>query len=486
MTTPFVQYGYANGSSNTVRLTDVSYPDGREISLDYGSTGSMPDALSRVASIVDQDNTHLADYSYLGERSIVVADSPQPQVKSTFASLTGTNDPDTGDIYTGLDRFGRVKDNRWYDYGAAADADRIKFGYDRAGNRTWRQNTVADAQGKHFDELYGNDLIHRLKELARGTLNANKNGVNDKSFAECWSLDPTGNWKKFLEDTNGDGTWNLDQARTSNTVNEITGITESAGPSWATPAYSAAGNMTTIPQPSDPTKTYTATYDAWNRLVKVVDDDTDDTVAEYQYDGANRRIVQKSYDEGDLQETRHLYYTQPSQWQVVEERIDAETDPDRQFVWGLRYIDDLVLRDRDTNGDGSFNERLYALQDANWNLTGPDRRRGGCAGEVRVLGLRHAAVPDPVIRRPRLLIVRLGDPLRRLSLGDTHRTVPCQASRAQLRARDVVPTGSGRNGGGPEPSTLLPRSTTHYGRSRGIERRSDCVTSRGSDSASSW
>ena len=75
--------------------------------------------------------------------------------------------------------------------------------------------------------------------------------------------------------------------------------------------------------------------------MKLVDDDTSDTVAEYQYDGANRRTVQKSYAGGVLDETRHLYYTQPSQWQVVEERVDAETDPDRQFVWGLRYIDDL-------------------------------------------------------------------------------------------------------------------------------------------------
>jgi len=44
-------------------------------------------------------------------------------------------------------------------------------------------------------------------------------------------------------------------------------------------------------------------------------------------------------------------------------------DPDRQFVTGLRYIDDLILRDRDTTGDGTLDERLYALQDANWNVT---------------------------------------------------------------------------------------------------------------------
>ena len=51
-----------------------------------------------------------------------------------------------------------------------------------------------------------------------------------------------------------------------------------------TPAYNAAGNMTTIPQPADPTQSFTATYDAWNRLVKLVDGSN--TVAAYEYDGA--------------------------------------------------------------------------------------------------------------------------------------------------------------------------------------------------------
>jgi len=136
-----------------------------------------------------------------------------------------------------------------------------------------------------------------------------------------------------------------------------------------TPAYSKAGNMTTIPQPSDPTASYSCTYDAWNRLVKVVDDDTSNTIAEYAYDGRNYRIVQKSYSAGVLDETRHVYYTEPSKWQVVEERVDSSNDPNRQFVWGLRYVDDLVLRDRDTTGNGILNERLYGLQDANWNVT---------------------------------------------------------------------------------------------------------------------
>ena len=39
--------------------------------------------------------------------------------------------------------------------------------------------------------------------------------------------------------------------------------------------------------------------------------------------------------------------------------IDAEI----QFVWNLDYVDDLVLRDRDTTANGTLNERLYSLHD---------------------------------------------------------------------------------------------------------------------------
>jgi len=34
----------------------------------------------------------------------------------------------------------------------------------------------------------------------------------------------------------------------------------------------------------------------------------------------------------------------------------------------LRYIDALIVRDRDTDANGTLDERLYALQDPNWNV----------------------------------------------------------------------------------------------------------------------
>ncbi|MCA9162208.1 MAG: hypothetical protein KDA62_04485 [Planctomycetales bacterium] len=115
-TTPKVQYGYASGAANTIRPTSLTYPDGRTLTYDYGAADSMPDALSRIAAIVDDDgsSTHLADYSYLGLRSFVEVDYTEPDIRYTLIGTAGGDDPDTGDIYRGLDRFGRVKGCRWH------------------------------------------------------------------------------------------------------------------------------------------------------------------------------------------------------------------------------------------------------------------------------------------------------------------------------------------------------------------------------------
>jgi RHS repeat-associated protein len=125
--------------------------------------------------------------------------------------------------------------------------------------------------------------------------------------------------------------------------------------------------MTTMPQPNAPGSQYTGIFDAWQRLVKLVDPSTGDVVQVNQYDGRKFRIVRETYAAGVLSETRQFYHT--TSWQVIEERVGADPNTavlDRQYTWGLRYIDDLVLRDRFTSG--TLSERLYAMQDANWNM----------------------------------------------------------------------------------------------------------------------
>jgi RHS repeat-associated protein len=58
---------------------------------------------------------------------------------------------------------------------------------------------------------------------------------------------------------------------------------------------------------------------------------------------------------------RHFYYT--NQWQDIEERTGTSTTMDKQYVWGIRYVDELICRDDTTP------QRLYVCQDANFNVT---------------------------------------------------------------------------------------------------------------------
>jgi RHS repeat-associated protein len=208
------------------------------------------------------------------------------------------------------------------------------------------------------DEYYTYDGLRQIKTLDRGTLNSGKTGISGTpSWEEDWNFDPMGNWRgtstAYL--TKVSGSTALDQNRSHNTANELTGITTNSGPSWSAPVHDAAGNMTRVPQPLSLTSNYDLAYDAWNRLVEVKV--TGGSVVEsYTYDGSHRRVTKSS---GST--TRHYYYS--DQWQILEERLDPANPADRRAVWGQRYIDDLVLRDRDTNGDGSLDERLYVLHD---------------------------------------------------------------------------------------------------------------------------
>jgi hypothetical protein len=50
-TTPKVQYSYASGSANMIRITGTTYPNGRNVVDDYGTAGSIDDACSRIRAM---------------------------------------------------------------------------------------------------------------------------------------------------------------------------------------------------------------------------------------------------------------------------------------------------------------------------------------------------------------------------------------------------------------------------------------------------
>src|SRR5207247_1593395 len=144
---------------------------------------------------------------------------------------------DAGDQYIGLDRFGRVVDQRWITTSNGAATDRFKYGYDRDSDRLYRTNEVNHT----FDELYHTngasnvyDLLNQLTDFRRGTLtDTNSDGIPDtittSSRTQGWAFDALGNWSSVTTDGST-------QTRTANAQNEITSIS-----GQTTPAYDANG-----------------------------------------------------------------------------------------------------------------------------------------------------------------------------------------------------------------------------------------------------
>jgi RHS repeat-associated protein len=342
-TTPLVSYAYANGSANTVRLNSITYPNGRVLTYDYGTSGSNDDLLSRVTGLSDSATSSinpLIGYTWLGLDTSVVVAYNQPAVQMTYIKLSGETNGPGGDQYNGLDLFNRVVDVRWIN-SSNADINRFKYGFSLASNRLWRQNVVASSGG--FDEQYQYDGIYQVEGRKRGTLSG---GVitGTPVEQEQMTFDPTGNWPAY--GIRESGSVLLNQTRAFGVSNEITSISPAGSV-----GYDNNGNMTTMPKVDVWGTAQTLTYDAWNRMVTVKQAGT--AVGTYAYDGLNRRTTKQSVESGTLT-TRHFYYS--NQWQVLEERTGTSTTANRQYVWGIRYRDDVILGD-------AGSQRMYALAD---------------------------------------------------------------------------------------------------------------------------
>src|SRR5262249_25838487 len=153
---------------------------------------------------------------------------------------------DAGDQYVGLDRFGRVVDQNWYNTATSTSTDDFQYGYDRDGNVLYKENVVAT----NFSEVYQLNGLQELTNFERGTLNSTKDGISGTaSRTQNWDLDGLGNF-------NSETTDSVEQDRTHNAQNQITDIS-GAG----TVSYDANGNMTADGSGN------IFVYDAWNRLV---------------------------------------------------------------------------------------------------------------------------------------------------------------------------------------------------------------------------
>ena len=338
-TTPEVQWGYstiANGS----RKSDLVYPNGRQVDYNYAS--GLDSSISRLTSESDDStSTVLESYKYLGMGTVVERDHPEDGVNLTYISATSTGDG--GDQYVGLDRFGRVVDQKWVNSSGTA-VDEYQYGYDRDGNVLYKLNTVSTANS----ELYSYDNLNRLATFERGTLNGTDTAISGTpGETESWGLDALGNWlSNTVNGTETDRTYDHENELVTDGTQSLT--------------YDADGNMLTDE------KGYVYTYDAWNRKMG---SDGGAAVSSphvgrgplypttrgesYTYDALGRRI-------NDAQVNLAFYY---DGWQDIEDRyIGSPTTATNQYVWSPVYVNAMV--ERDASGT-----RLYVTQDANWNAT---------------------------------------------------------------------------------------------------------------------
>jgi RHS repeat-associated protein len=373
---PALNYDYVPGINNCTTLLGTNYPSGRQIDTVFdthldemtGRPGSLHDAYA---------GGNIAVYSYLGADTVVSALYAQPNIALTYVKQNGEPVGDGGDQYNGLDRFGRIVDQRWIRFLPESPAvDRFQYGYNRVHNRLWRANLVSATQPApvFLDELYGYDNIFQITDRKLGQLNAEKTAIiGTATQHEDWTLDPAGNWNVYNQENTAGS--NIGETRTHNAVNEILTINGSSSPV----GFDPAGNMTTVP--SDYTGSavpFTTTWDAWKRLTRVQGGPNGIDIR-FEYDGKHRRTRQIVVAGTAL--SLDFYYN--DKWKVVEERVidtstittgdDATiTRPPvsrtlrAQYIYGVRNRNDLILRDITQSG---VTTRHYVTSDAMFSTT---------------------------------------------------------------------------------------------------------------------
>jgi RHS repeat-associated protein len=314
------------------RLQTVTYPNGEQIGYNYGSATGNSNAvtdyiMSRLSSISDSQSGQSgqtepdAAFTYLGLDTVVAEDYPEAGVELNY-------DPSAGNTYSGLDRFGRVIDQFWQDYGNSTTADEESYIYgDADGNITQEQESATGVPTVSTN--YGYDAMNRVTGWTQG------------SATKTYTYDSVGN--NIASSTGG----------SYNAANE-----ETPASGVGLSGYDLAGNMTTLSNGD------TGVYDAWGRLVEVKNG-SGQLVETMSYDGLGRRIATCNYSGGVLQSST-CYYC--SGQQVVETVHNGS--PQYQYIWSPLYVNAPICRDSlDANGNIIAASRTFYLADANFNVT---------------------------------------------------------------------------------------------------------------------
>ena len=409
--TPAIQYTWSyqpHDTGNFDRLTGMVYPLRpdenlrREVTFNYGNNSNNLDSLlGRITQIMDGVTggtpVQAASYAYMGTSrrvGMTLGNATTPAVQQTYAGDGG---------YSGLDRFGRVQDLH-FKTSSAATIHQYKYTYDAAGNRSSALRLEQSGYQRSKSYLYFYDGLQRLAAANNGPL-LDDDGVPITGTASQyiqWNLDILGNWAGDGEFggrivANSGGVLQSSVTHLTDQSNQIIGITTD-GTNQPT-LNDAAGNLVFD-------GIYVYQYDAWNRLIQVnlkgtlvydpANPETDDftaagqilstsstklgsLVAWYAYDALGR-LIKGGEQTTDGLATVHYYYDGVRRIQeVVDPSSPTGTGTTRgEYVYGPDYVDEFVLQSYSLgSGQGDRQQKMYMLQDANYNVMALVNATGG-------------------------------------------------------------------------------------------------------------
>jgi RHS repeat-associated protein len=203
--------------------------------------------------------------------------------------------------------------------------------YDRLNNKL--------NEGKLHDlansEVYGYDAAYRLTNFDRPDPSA------QQPLYREWALDGAGNWQQVDAEARQHSSFNELLERNVGTIISL--------------RYDHNGN-----QIDD--GAFTFQWDTFNRLHTITRKADNALVAMYSYDAAGRRIRRVVTNADALNGTTHFYL---DGWQEIEER-DGAGSLVQQYVYGGGYIDELLMLDRNLDGDatatGAGDQQLFYHQ----------------------------------------------------------------------------------------------------------------------------
>lgn len=214
-----VDYVYSESTANNhSRRTRITYPNGRNVDLDYGSGGSTGDAFSRVAALKSSvANKSYVEYTYAGLHNLVGRDAKPLQVGND----TKLNyDFGTAGQLAGKDLFGRIVQQKVTDSGNTLTRDNIEYESNEIGAPKYAVPQAGLLQPR--GALYTYDGLDRLSKVENSLLNTGRTAVLGEWSAPqetSYTMDILGNMTSIDQKNSGTS---ATETRTHNATNELT------------------------------------------------------------------------------------------------------------------------------------------------------------------------------------------------------------------------------------------------------------------------